>query len=67
MNQLKHFYNKLKKQCDLIGNKYNITLFQNISDNVYEIIQNAEPTKKKKVIYGIYTTIIYILNIKKCN
>lgn len=60
MNQLKHFYNKLKTKCDAIGNKYNITLFQNVSDNVYSIIQSAEPTQEEKsYIWDLYHDYLY--------
>lgn len=60
MNQLKHFYNKLKNKCDEIGNKYDITLFQNVSDNVYSIIQSAEPTQEEKsYIWDLYHDYLY--------
>lgn len=65
MNQLKHFYNKLKKQCDEIGNKYDITLFQNVPDNVFVIIQNAEPTQDEKAyLWDLYHDYLYF-EIKK--
>lgn len=60
MNQLKHFYNKTKKKCDGIGKKYNITLFQNLSDNVFAIIQAAEPTQEEKAyIWDLYHDYLY--------
>jgi hypothetical protein len=63
MNQLKHFYDKVKKQCDEIGNKYDITLFQNVSDNVYSIIQSAEPTQEEKsYIWDLYHDYLYFEN-----
>ena len=60
MNQLKHYYNELERQCKEIGKKYDITLFQNISDNVYLIIQCAEPTQNEKAhIWGLYHDYLY--------
>ena len=60
MKQTKKPYDNLKKQCDEIGNKYNITLFQNVSDNVYSIIQSAEPTQEEKsYIWDLYHDYLY--------
>lgn len=60
MEQTTNHYNELKKQCDEIGNKYNITLFQNVSDNVYCIIQSAEPTQdEKSSIWDLYHNYLY--------
>ena len=60
MNQTKRPYDNLKKQCDEIGKKYDITLFQNISDNVYSIIQSAEPTlDEKSSIWDLYHEYLY--------
>ena len=60
MNQTKRPYDNLKTFCDEIGNKYNITLFQNVSDNVYSIIQSAEPTQEEKsYIWDLYHDYLY--------
>ena len=60
MNELNNSYDKLKKHCDDIGKKYDITLFQNVSDNVYLIIQCAEPTQdEKSLIWDLYHDYLY--------
>lgn len=52
---------KLENLCKEIGQEYGITMFQNIPDNVFEIIQAAEPTQEEKaLVWDLYHEYLYV-------
>lgn len=61
MDRFTKIYNELKKACNDIGHKYELTLFQNMPDNVFSIIQAAEPTDEEKMhVWDLYHDYLFI-------
>ena len=60
MNELTKAYDKLKKECDNVGKAHNLTLFQNVSDNVLTIIRSIKvSSKEKELIWDLYHNYLY--------
>lgn len=60
MNESLKAYVKLKKECEVIGKKYGIKQYQNVSDNVYLTIECTKATQEEKsLIWDLYHDFLY--------